>query len=122
MVQDVKLIGHWNSRSLQFGDRADDAAVGHVARRIVVGANNKDSLMLATRRLNKVVQLQEVVVITGQEDKTLLRGVFEVTSVGRSGHGRVGRNQHAMADLAQRDDQLSLRAVVIQVKVHFSGL
>ena len=89
---------------------------------IVVGADHKDSLMLATRRLNEIVQLQEVVVITGQKDKVLLSGVFEVTRVGRSGHCRVGRNQHAMAGLAQQDDQLSFRAVVIQVKVHASGL
>lgn len=71
MIQNVKFILDWNSRSLQVSYGANYVAVLHIPRLIVVGPYYEDSGMPAFGCVNEIVEVEKIVVVSTQEHLAL---------------------------------------------------
>jgi hypothetical protein len=65
MVQGDELVFDWNVCRKQMRDGGDDAAGRKVASPVIVAADNQDARMRASGRSNELMQLVEIVVVSG---------------------------------------------------------
>lgn len=121
MVQDVKCVGQRNAGLLQIPQRPHDVAIFHVAFRIVIGADSEDAGMAAARGLDKIVKIEEIIVVSCQQEQTLADGVKQMARIRCSGKGRIHRLNHRMTCFAEPSDQRFLDRVVIEIELHASG-
>ena len=90
MVQDVKVILNRHPRCVQVSKRTDNVAILHVPRRVVVGTHHENAGMTAVRYLNQIVQVQEIVVVSGQQHSPVIGTGRQVTSIRGAMQAEVG--------------------------------
>ena len=102
----------------QIRDCLDDTALGQVALRIVVFANDQNAGMVAARLDHKVVQMEKVIVIRGQQDAVILDRVQEMNWIIATRQARVRRCDDVAPGLLKQANEQLVGAVVVQVQVH----
>jgi hypothetical protein len=71
MIQHMKPIGEGNSRQLELADGASDGPIAQVVARIGVEADDQQTRMMAAESHDQVVQIFEVLGISGQHGQRL---------------------------------------------------
>ena len=78
MIEDVEFVRDGNTGLFQVVDRSSDVGVLHVAARVVVSTDHKDTGMPAVHGLDQQVQFLEIIVVLGEQDQAVLHGVKQM--------------------------------------------
>lgn len=121
MIQNVKFVGQWKARLFQVLERPHDVAVFHVSLPIIIGADNHDAGMAAACGLDEFVKIEEIIVVSCQQEQTLLDRVKHMARIRCSGKGHIRRLNHRMTRFAEPSDQRFFGRVIIEIELHASG-
>ena len=81
MVQNVEVILNRNLGTFQISQRTNNVPVFHVLERLVVGANHENPSVSAAHGLDQVVQVEEVIVVAGQDRQRLSCAARQVAGI-----------------------------------------
>lgn len=77
--------------------------------------------MAPVSHLHKLVQIQEIVVIPGQEHQIVAQRMNEVAGVRCTSQSDIRRKDDRMSRFAQETDQPTVRGVVVEVQGSWAG-
>jgi hypothetical protein len=81
MVEDYIFIANGETRGQEVSDGPHDARRRKVASGVIVAADDKHAGMMAARLHDQVVQIQEVLVIAGEQSTIVADGVSKMNGV-----------------------------------------
>lgn len=117
-IQIVERIIEWKPRAFETANGLCNLCIRHIAPRIILSVEHKDTSMGASFLLPRLVQPQEIADI-GCDHSTLLdRGIAEMGCILGATHGHRPGGHHHVSLLLQEADQHICIQVIIEIESH----
>jgi hypothetical protein len=115
VVENVDFIGDGNARGDEVAKGADDVVGLHVFGDIAFVVDEKDTRMGTTLRLPIIVELWEIIRVSGQQSVTMLRSIIQMVRVIPVMRADVARRDHGVTRVAQQDDEKVRVEAIVEV-------
>ncbi len=99
-------------------DGAHNVVRLHASLPVFFLTNRQYAKVCAAATNKHFVQVHKIPVITGEKDTLLPESEQELTRIALAEHPDVGWNENSVADRPEKTEQMSMRAVFVQVQLH----